>query len=139
MAKEKQPVINVWQGISVSSLASQTRMRSGLNSGVTNIGYAANITKADFNRDLHVDIRCISGESEQARHYEVPEAIAMNGDENQEHPNDQIIVDGRPLPWYIRINFWKLCVIAILIVSVVAAVIIVLTITLSKCCQITYI
>jgi len=129
MAEEKQPVINVWKGVSVSSLASQTRMRLGLNSGVTKIGYAANINKADFNRDVHVDIHCISGESEQARHYEVPEAIAINGDENQEHPNDQIIVDGRPLPWYIRIDFWKLCVLDILIVSAVAAVIVVLTIT----------
>jgi len=118
---------HIWQGVPVHS-----RTRSEQNSGVTRLRYAANITKADFNRDVNVDIRPISGERVQAQHYEIPEAVAVNGDENQEHSNDELIVDARPLPWYIRIDFWKLCVMAILIVSVFAVAIVLLSKNLSS-------
>ena len=134
MTDDNQHEINhnlISRGLSVNLFASRTRTQSVLNSGdaggVTNIGYAANITKADFNRDVNVDIHSITGERVQARHYEIPEAIAVNGDENKEHPNNKTIVDARPLPWYIRIEFWKLCVIAILIVSAFVVAIVLLS------------
>lgn len=135
MTDENQDEIDnnlVSRGLSVNLFASRTRTQSVLNSGVTNIGYAANITKADFKRDVNVDVRSISGERVQARHYEVPEAIAINGDENQEHQNNEIVVDARPMPWYIRIDFWKLCVIAILIVSAFAVAIVLLSTNLTS-------
>ena len=117
---------HLWQEMpSNLLLASQTRTPSEQNS--------ENITKADFNREVHVDIRSIANESDQARHYEIPEAVEINEDENQEHSNDElIIVDARPLPWYIRIDFWKLCVIAILIVSAFAVAIVLLSKNLSS-------
>ena len=80
---------------------------------------------------MNVDIRSIIGERVQARHYEILKAIAIRGDENHVHLNEQIIVDARPLPWYIRIDFWKLCVIAILIVSAIAVAIVLLSVNLS--------
>ena len=115
----------IWQGVPVHSPTSRS-------SGAAHVRYAANITKADFNRDVNVDVRSITGERVQARHYEIPEAIAVNGDENHEHLNDELIVDARPLPWYIRIDFWKLCVIAILIVSVFVVAIVLLSKNLSS-------
>ena len=108
----------VWQGLPLT--------------GAVLLRYTANVTKADFNRDVNVDVRSISGESDQARNYEIPEAIAVNGDEDQEHSNDELIVDARPLPWYIRIKFWKLCVMAILIVSVFVVAIVLLSVNLSS-------
>ena len=42
------------------------------------------------------------------------------------------IVDAQPLPWYIRIDFWKLCVIAILIVSATVVAIVLLSANLSS-------
>jgi len=127
MANQNQHEISnhlVSRGLSVNLMASRVRTHSTLNSGVTNIGHAANITKDDFNRDVNVDVRSIAGERVQARQYEIPEAVEINTDDNQEHINEQIIVDARPLPWYIRIDFWKLCVIAILIVSAIAVAIV---------------
>ena len=115
----------IWQGVPVHSPTSRS-------SGAARVRFAANITKADFNRDVNVDVRSITGERVQARHYEIPEAIAVNGDENHEHLNDELIVDARPLPWYIRIDFWKLCVIAILIVSAFVVAIVLLSINLSS-------
>jgi len=154
MTDENQPEINVWQGIPTNLLASQTRTRSEhylvtrgisvnfvasrtrthstLNSGVTRLRYTDNVTKDDFNRDVNVDVRSLSGESDQARNYEIPEAIAVNGDEDHKHRNDNLIVDARPLPWYIRIDFWKLCVMAILIVSAFVVMIVLLTKNLSS-------
>ena len=92
MTDENQPEINVWQGIPTNLLASQTRTRSEhylisrgisvnflasrtrthstLNSGAACVRYAANITKDDFNRDVHVDVRSIAGKRVQARNYE---------------------------------------------------------------------
>ena len=118
---------HIWEGIPRSS---RTRTQSQQISGAARVGYAANVTKAVFNRDVHVEIRSIFGERVQARQYEIPEAVAVNGDDNQEHSNEQIIVDARPLPWYIRIKFWKLCVIAILIVSAIAVAIVLLSVNL---------
>ena len=135
MANQNQHEISnhlVSRGISVNLMASRVRTHSTLNSGVTNIGHAANITKDDFNRDVHVDVRSIAGKRVQARNYEIPEAVAVNGDENHEHRNDKLIVDARPLPWYIRIDFWKLCVIAILIISAVPVAIVLLSKNLSS-------
>jgi len=135
MSDDNQDEINhnlISRGLSVNLFASRTRTQSVLNSGVNNIGCAANVTKADFNRDVNVDVRSIDGERVQARHYEVPEAIAINGDENQEHQNNKIVVDARPLPWYIRIDFWQLCVIAILIVSAFAVAIVLLSTNLTS-------
>ena len=94
--------------------------------------HATNITKADFNRDVNVNVHSISSERVQARRYEIPEAIAVNGDENQEHLNEQLIVDARPLPWYSRMKFWKLCEIAILIVSAFVVMIVLLSPNLSS-------
>jgi len=121
---------HLWQGIPTNLLASQSRTRSELNFRGNSCVCIANVTrsKSDFNRDANVDVRSISGERVQARHYEIPEAIAINGDDNQE----QLIVDARPLPWYIRIDFWKLCVIAILIVSVFVVAIVLLSKNLSS-------
>ena len=121
---------HLWQQISSNLLASQTRTRSELNPRVNSCVSIDNVTrsKAYFNRDANVDVRSIVGETVQARHYEIPEAIPVNGDENKE----QLIVDARPLPWYIRIEFWKLCVIAILIVSAFVVAIVLLSINLSS-------
>jgi len=138
MTDENQPEINVWQGIPTNLLASQTRTRSEhclisrgisvnflasrtrthstLNSGAACVRYAANITKDDFNRDVHVDVRSIAGKRVQARNYEIPEAVAVNGDENQEHRNDKLIVDARPLPWYIRIDLRLFCCLKIIFI-----------------------
>ena len=92
-----------WQGVASSCYPAHIR-------------FSANVTKADFNRDLNVDVRSISGERVQARHYEIPEAIAVNGDENQEHRNDKLIVDARPLPWYIRIDLRLFCCLKIIFI-----------------------
>jgi len=135
MAENHQSEIttnHMWQGMPVYSPSSRSRTRSQQISGAACVRYAANITKDDFNRDVNVDVRSIAGERVQARHYEIPEAIAVRGDENHVHLNEQIIVDARPLPWYIRIDFWKLCVIAILIVSAIVTVVVLLPITLSS-------
>ena len=75
---ENQDEINnnlVSRGISVNFIASRTRTHSTQNSGVTRLRYTANVTKDDFNRDVNVDVRSIAGESDQARNYEIPEAI----------------------------------------------------------------
>ncbi len=122
----------LWQGMPVNSRSLQASRQSESNSNVANVRYAANITKADFNRDVNVDVRSISGERIQARHYEVPEAIAVDENENQEVFNEVLTVDAQPLPWYIRIEFWKLCVIAIFIVSVIAVAIVLLSTNLSS-------
>ena len=123
---------HVGQELSINSPSSQTRTQSEQNSGLINVRYTANMTKGDFNRDVIVDVRSIAGESDQARNYEIPEAIAIHEDENHEHSNEQIIVDARPLPWYIRIKFWELCVTAILVVSAFAVAIVLLSINLSS-------
>ena len=120
--------------IATNQIVNQQTPQSDFDPSVTNVRYAENITKEDFNLDVNVDIHSISGERVQARHYEVPVAIEIReGDiPNQEHYlNGHIIVDARPLPWYIRVKFWKLCVIAILTVSSMVVAIVLLTITLS--------
>ena len=124
---------NVHQEISIYSQTETAATRSNFDRSVTNVRYTDNITKEDFNRDVNVDIHSISGERVQARHYEVPVAIAIREGDilNQEHLNGQIIVDARPLPWYIRVKFWKLCVITILTVSSIGVAIVLLTITIS--------
>jgi len=135
MADNHQQQINrghIWQGIPTNSRSFQTITQSVPDSGATRVRYAANVTKADFNRDINVDVRSISGERIQARHYEVPEAIAVNENENKEVLDNQLIVDAQPLPWYIRIDFWKLCVIAIMIVSAFVVVIVLLSTNLSS-------
>ena len=137
MTDENQPEITndlIWQRMPSNLLASRTRTRSEQNAQHISFGNIDNFTrtKADFNRDVNVDVRSIDGERVQARHYEIPEAIAIHSDENREHLNEQIIVDARPLPWYIRIDFWKLCVIAILIVSAFVVAIVLLSTNLSS-------
>ena len=122
----------IWQGVPVDSRSLQANWQTESNSGATRIRFTANITKADFNRDVNVDVRSISGERIQAQQYEVPEAIVVSGDGNQEHPFEQLVVDAQPLPWYIRIEFWKLCVIAIFIVSVIAVAIVLLSTNVSS-------
>ena len=142
MADNYQPDIaanRIWQGVPINSRSFQANWQTESNSGATRtqsgatrIRYSANVTKADFNRDVNVDVRSISGERVQARHYEVPEAIAVNENENKEILDNQLIVDAQPLPWYIRIDFWKLCVIAIMIVSAFVVVIVLLSTNLSS-------
>jgi len=132
LKQERDQSITLSRGISVNFLVFRTRTHSTLNSGAACVRYAANITKDDFNRDVHVYVRSIAGKRVQARNYEIPEAVAVNGDENHEHRNDKLIVDARPLPWYIRIDFWKLCVIAILIISAVPVAIVLLSKNLSS-------
>jgi len=135
MADNHQPVIatnHIWQGIPENSRSFQTITQTESNSGATRVRYAANVTKANFNRDINVDVRSISGERIQARHYKVPEAIAVNENENKESRNNQLIVDAQPLPWYIRIEFWKLCVIAIMIVSAFVVAIVLFSTNLSS-------
>ncbi len=120
----------IWQGLPNNSSSLQTSAPS--DSALVSGRYLHDVTKADFNRGVNVDVRSISGERVQARNYEIPEAIEINGDDNQEHSNDELIVDARPLPWYIRIDFWKLCMIAILIVSAFVVVIVLLSVNLSS-------
>lgn len=120
--------------ITANQIINQQTPQSNFDPTVTNVRYAENITKEDFNLDVNVDIHSISGERVQARHYEVPVAIEIReGDvPNQEnYLNGDIIVDARPLPWYIRVKFWKLCVIAILTVSSMVVAIVMLIATLS--------
>jgi len=116
----------LWQGLPNNSSSLQTSAPS--DSTLVFVSYLHDVTKADFNRGVNVDVRSISDERVQARHYEIPEAIEINGDDNQE----QIIVDARPLPWYIKIDFWKLCILVILVVSTFVVVIVLLFANLSS-------
>jgi len=135
MADNHQPEIatnHIWQEIPVNSRSLQANWQTESNSRATGLRFTANITKADFNRDVNVDVRSISGERIQARNYEVSEAVAVNEKENEESRNKQLIVDAQPLPWCIRIEFWKLCVIAIMIVNAVVTFIVLFSTNLSS-------
>jgi len=135
MTDENQPVIttnHLWQEIPVNSHSLQTSVQTDVNSIL--IFYRNNITKENFNRDVNVDIHSIAGERVQARNYKIPEAIEINGDnkDSVEESSGEVIVDARLLPWYIQIDFWKLCILVFLVVSTFVVAIVLLSKNLSS-------